>query len=428
MSSSSAATAGLYRVADTGGPAIPATELDASRGETEHRGPVFLPDGHRFIFQAVSWDSSSKSALYLASLESASRTHVVDAQNSKVAYSQGILFYQRDRILTAQLFDARAGRVAGQPRAIVAGVAGWFAVSASGTLAYRVEPDPETTLTWFDRQNQRLGPVGAAGMIGLFRVSPDRRWAAVERRDGGGSSDIWTIDLERNVSARLTSDPGDDTDPTWSADSAHVIFKSNRKGPGDLYRRAANGTGEDELLFESPEDKAPTSVSSDGTLLFNQVTSGAKGIDVYALPLGKTGGEGRTPIPVVSTAFQDMNAVFSPDGRWIAYMSNESGWQVYVQPFPATGARVGVSTTCGANPQWSADGKQLFFNCNANRILTVDVTVRLRPGPPREVFSGPWLGWTIDPSGQKLLVTPASEATTSSPITVITNWIANWKK
>ena len=192
-----------------------------------------------------------------------------------------------------------------------------------------------------------------------------------------------------------------------------------------------NGTGEDELLFESPEDKWPASVSFDGTLLlFAQVTSGARGTDIYALPLGKTGGEGRSPFPVVSTAFQDYDAVMSPDGRWIAYVSNESGFQVYVQPFPATGARVRVSTTCAGNPHWSADGKELFFACGApatTSILAVDVTVPLRPGPPREVFSGRWQAWAIDPSGRRLLATPASE-TNTSPITVITHWIANWKK
>ena len=190
----------------------------------------------------------------------------------------------------------------------------------------------------------------------------------------------------------------------------------------DLYRRAAGGGGADELLFESPERKVPTDVSSDGKLLlFDRDMGPQRKLDVWALPLtgGRPSTSGSGPFPVVSTEFDEGKAAFSPDGRWIAYESD--GSEIYIQPFPTTGVRVRVSTTRSLDPQWSADGKQIFFRTWDNTLMVVDTNTPTRPGVPKALFtqSGPW---TADPAGQRFLF--AVEGTANAPITVVVNWAA----
>ena len=349
-----------------------------------------------------------------------------------VAYAQGHLFYHRDGTLMAQPFDEKAGRLTGDAAPMIENIdinAGngraAFSVAANGTLAYRASGSSGTqTLTWFDRQGKRVGTVGEPGTyFGNPQVSRDGRWLAVGRGDAG-KYDIWTIDLKRNVPTRLTSDPADDTAPVWSADGTHVIFRSNRKaGIFDVYQRAAGGGGADELLFESPENKWPD--ASDGkSLLFSRAMGRQHGWDLLALPL--TGD--RKPFPVIATEFSEVNSAFSPDGRWIAYQSNESGSaQAYLQPFPTTGARVRVSTTTGTLPQWSADGKQIFYRTSDNHIMVVDMTSPLRPGVPKELFTQTG-AWTIDPSGQRFLFATSAEAGVAAPITVVLNFVAGMGK
>ena len=340
----------------------------------------------------------------------------------------------------AQPFDEKAGRLAGDAAPVIEGIdynpangRAAFSVSANGTLAYRASGSSGTqTLTWFDRQGKRVGTVGEPGTYGGNpQVSRDGRWLAVSKADsaigaGGGKNDIWTIDLERNVPTRLTSGPADDSVPVWSADGTHVIFRSNRKGGTyHLYQRAAGGGGADELLFESPDPKWPQSASPDGRfLLFNRAMGAQKKSDVWALPL--TGD--RKPFSVISTEFNEAGAVFSPDSRWIVYQSDESGsLHIHLQPFPTTGAKVRVSTTTGTLPQWSADGKQIFYRTSDNHIMVVDVTSPLRPGVPKELFTQSG-AWTIDPSGQRFLFVTSGDAGVAAPITVVLNFVAGLGK
>jgi Tol biopolymer transport system component len=432
------AGARLFRIPESGGQPVAVTELDKSRNETSHTWPIFLPDGRRFIYAAQGSDTS-KSALYLASLDSPARTHLIDGF-SFVAYARGYLFFQRRGTLMAQPFDEKAGRVNGDGAPVIEGVQSdesfgdcACSVSADGTLAYITGTSlvGGNALTWFDAHGQRAGTVGEPSVLQGFRISPDGRSLAVSLKDNSTNSnnsanyDIWTIDLERNVSTRLTSDSKIDNNPIWSADGTHVIFRSDRKGQGDLYQRAAGGGGADELLFESLESKAPTSASRDGKLmLFTRNMGGQKKTDIWALPLSGD----RKPFPVVSTDFNESGAAFSPDGRWIAYDSSESGAnQIYIQPFPPTGPRVRVSTTTGNNPAWSADGRQLFYRTNDNHVMSVDVTSPMRPGVPKELFTQAG-GWTMDPVHQRFLMAVAPDATGAAPITVVLNWTAGLGK
>ena len=413
----------LYRVPATGGEPTVVVQLDPSRQEIGILRPRFLPDARRFIFQAIS-KNASKNALFMASLDGGSRTHLFDGQ-STVSYIDGYLLYNRDGRLMAQRFDDRQGRLVGDAAPVVENLFGAegfaaYSIAGNGTLAYRADSQSvATTLVWFDRQGSRVGTVGGPALYQNPQLSPDGKSLAVCRKDGG-QHDIWIVDLERNVPVKLTTDPAVDDFPVWSADSRSVIFASNRKGVFDLYRRMADGSGTDELLFDSAENKRPTDTSTDGKLLLFTARPGedTRPREVWGLPLT---GE-RKPFPIL-TESNESNAVFSPDRRSIAYDGSDSGARaIYIQPFPVTGARVKVSTAPAAFPKWSADGRQLFYS-GVEALTAVDVSDPRHPGTPKPLVpSTAWVSWVVDREGQRFLRAASSEASAVEPITVILNW------
>jgi dipeptidyl aminopeptidase/acylaminoacyl peptidase len=310
--------------------------------------PTFLPDGQRFVFQAFSQDAS-KHAVFVGSLEGGSRSHLLDGMTN-TAYADGYLLYHRDGTLMAQPFDDRTGHFAGSAVPTVenlfTGERGFaaFSVARNGTLAYRAAGHGAATLAWFDMQGKRVPTPGGAGPYEHPSLSPDGRKLAVCRTENG-QRDIWIVDLDRGIPSRLTSSPAIDDYPVWSSDGTRVIFASDRNGPDDLYWRAADGSGGDELLFASPEIKRPTSVSTDGTLLFTVRTGpGQNSLDVWGLPLNAD----NKPVPVLAAReANEYNAVFSPDGHWVAYQRGEGNGrtQIYLQPFQRPAPRFGCRRT-----------------------------------------------------------------------------------
>ena len=378
----------------------------------------------------------SKNALFMASIDGGRRTHLLDGL-SKFAYADGYLLYHREGTLMAQPFDHKEARLTGEAIPVVEnlftaeGGFAAFTIADNGTLAYRANSESAAaTLTWFDQQGNRVGTVAGPGAYENPQLSRDGRWLAVCRK-AGGQHDIWIVDLQRNVPVRLTTDPAVDDFPVWSDDGKHVIFASSRKGVFDLYRRAADGSGADEMLFASAENKRPTDVSPDGRLLlFTARTGGMVGqlgqLDVWGLSLT---GE-RKPFSILaSPGSPEENAVFSPDGRWITYQGSDIGGAgIYIQPFPATGERIRVSTTPATFPKWTA-GKQIFYN-GQDALTVVDVTDPRRPGAPRSVF--PWsawaTSWVVDRDGQRFLRAASSDPAAVEPITVILNWTASLRR
>jgi serine/threonine protein kinase/Tol biopolymer transport system component len=422
----------LYRIPDKGGTPGLVVDLDPSRKETSISRPVFLPDGRRFIFQAGSPDTS-KDALFLSSLDGAPRTHLLDVL-SKFAYADGYLLFQRDGTLMAQPFDEQRGRLIGGAVPVIetirSGYGGFaaFSIADNGTLAYQEDDSRAAagTLAWFDQQGKRIGTVAGPGSYEEPSLSPDGRRLAVCRKVGR-NHDIWVVDLERNVQNRLTTDPAVDDFPVWSNDSKHLIFASNRKGVFDLYRRAADGSGTDEVLFASADTKQPTDVSSDGKhLLFTARPLGRRS-EVWGLTL--TGD--RKPFRVLASSTSNQgNAVFSPDREWIAYYGGDSGGpEIYLQPFPPTGERIPVSTAPAHHPKWSADGKRIFYN-GVGALTVVDVTDPRRPGAPKPLFPWtPWeVSWVVDRDGQRFLRSTSGDAAAAQPITVIVNWTASLRR
>ncbi|MCA1605718.1 MAG: hypothetical protein LC775_09655, partial [Acidobacteria bacterium] len=332
-----------------GGASTAVTKLDESRRQTTHRWPYFLPDGHHFLYRigGVGFSSQNENnGVYLGSLESQEQRLILRTDTS-AAYASGHLLFAREATLMAQPFDEKSFQLTGDAFPIAerlqfdfGGARAIFSVSENGVLAFQSGlTRGNTQPVWFDRGGKQIGPVSEPGFYGAPRLSPDGRKLAVLIFDPQvGGTDIWLYELSRNVPTRFTFDPAFETFPLWSPDGGQVVFVSNRKGPNDIYQKPSSGAGNEEVLFESNEGKATTSWSPDGRFIAftNTDTKANTKQDLWILPLFGD----RKPFPFLQTPFNEFFAQFSPDGHWIAYVSDESGSnQVYIAPFPAPGGK-----------------------------------------------------------------------------------------
>jgi Tol biopolymer transport system component/predicted Ser/Thr protein kinase len=437
---------GLRRLSESGGTPSPLTVPDPSHGST-HESPSFLPDGRHFIY---SVQSAEHSGIYLGSLQAS-----LDRQSSKLLISTtadalyapsddpaiGYLLFPSETSLLAQPFDNRRMELAGEAVPIAEGFGierrGNFSASENGVLVYRTGSRfPVTQLQWFDRTGKMLGGVGEPGRYDSVTLSPDGTKAAVAHASGG-SLDIWIDELVHGTSQRLTFDPASDMMAVWSPDGSRLVFASNRAGVYDIYEQASSGVGSEDVLLKSGEPKYPYDWSPDGRWLLY----GVLGANLDLWVVHPAAGE-RKPVRYLASQFNKSQARFSPDGRFIAYTSNESGKnEVYVQPFPeASGGKSLVSQDGGNQPQWRRDGKELFYISADSKVMAVDITTTpvFRNGNPKPLFVAPiWGGlptlnvtrYGVTPGGQKFLInTLASKAPPPSPITVVLNWQMGLKK
>ncbi|MDO8629211.1 MAG: hypothetical protein Q7R41_01855, partial [Phycisphaerales bacterium] len=346
-------TGPLYAVSAAGGAAKPITELDGNRGEDTHRYPHFLPDGRHFLFLArcSSAGAGREPVIVVAALDSSERKTVLhDASN--VAYASGHLLFVRQNTLMAQPFDAVRLESTGDAIPVVQDVRmderfslGVFSVSQTGILAYQTgKEESQAQLVWFDRSGKRLGTVGAPESYypGFLNLSPNGTRVAVGILDAAGLSDIWLLDLERGIRSKFTLDPGDDSNAVWSPDGSQIVYNCRYSGNKyTLSRKATTSAGIVEPLLSTTENAFSASDwSGDGKfILYTAQPLGGKN-DLWALPLE----DDRTPRPVVQTEHDESDGRFSPDGRWIAYVSDASGrYEVYVAPFPGPGGTLQVS-------------------------------------------------------------------------------------
>ncbi len=419
---------GIYRVSEDGGASTAMTTLDANAGEIVHLPSTFLPDGRRFIYMAQNRDTD-KNAMFVASIDGGQPSRLA-VPATRVVYARAWLWYIKDRTLIAQRTDPDTLRFEGGPISVVAGV-GDFTVSRSGALVVAPPESTSLRMAWLDSQGVTTATVGDPGLYtGMVRpqLSPDGTRMVFLRPDASGAADVWQVDLERNVSTRLTATPNPKTAAIYSPDGKHIVFASTRSAFTDLYRRAADGSGSDELLLASESRKVPGSISPDGSvLLFGQSTT-ANGPDIWALPLVGD----RTPRPLIATRELEGHAQFSPDGRWIAYCASESGEpdQVWVAPYPPTGARTRLSTVTGSAPHWSADGRQVYYGLPSGQIMRVSVTIAgasVRAAVPEAVLTAPELfshnAFVLDARSRILALTPESNRK-REPATVLLNWPA----
>jgi eukaryotic-like serine/threonine-protein kinase len=402
------------------------------------RWPQFMPDGKHFVFLAVQHEKGPESSLFFASLDGLKPKLVMTA-TAGARYASGRLLFLRGTALMSQAFDPSTGKLSGEP-ALVADQVLWdggvwrgvFDASTNGVLAYeRGSVAAATRLAWFDRNGKQLSSVAIPTGFQTMTLSRDAKFLAVQ---GNPAADLWSYDLARGVHTRLTFDPANHAFPAWSPDDKWVAYVSGKNNKNDIFRKPSDGTGAEEPLIVSPQNKNLSDWSPDGTyILFIQPGASNQGSEIWAMPLA---GE-RKPFPIVQTPFNNSGAVFSPDGKWVAYSSDESGRnEVYVTSFPNPAGKWQVSLDGGANPQWSSNGKEIFFlSANDNRIMSAQVGSKgsqfvvgkvqpyFRLSGTAQIFA--W--FQPAPGGEKFLA-PAPTAENQPALTLILNWPAELDK
>jgi serine/threonine protein kinase/Tol biopolymer transport system component len=434
----------LYRVPAAGGAPVPLTTLDATRKEISHTHPRFLPDGRHFLY-VVDSPQRQNSGIYVGSLDSKETKLLVNSDQSAEYAPQGYLLFLRDRTLMAQGFDADKLEVKGEPFPVAEQVDrlgqgtryALFSVSATGVLVYRSGSIENVQLIWFDREGKQIGTVGPIGSYAAPWLSPDEKRVVFGAVEPQGGSDIWIMELARGTPTRLTFDPAVDISPIWSPDGTRIVFSSNREGPMNLYQKAANGAGNDELLLKSDDLKSAVDWSADGRFILFQDLGPKTNFDLWVLPLSGD----QKPYPFLQTDFAEQQGRFSADGKWVAYTSNESGTaQVYVRSFPDSGGKWQISTNGGAQPQWRHDGRELFYTSADRKLMAVDVKANgstLDVGVPKALFDlriqtaglpGPRNFYVAAADGRRFLIASVPEDRLTTPTTVVENWNAGLKK
>jgi len=443
---------GLFKVAASGGVATQVTKLE--RDETSHGWPQFLPDGRHFLYLAISGGSRTPTStvdasrsIYAGALDSADRTPILQGV-LRSAYANGHLLFIREGTLMAQRFDAASLRLTGDPVPVAEQVAAntgngrtAFAVSESGMLVYR--NGGSTTgvalLTWFDRTGKRLGMVSTGSEYGAVALSPDGTALVATIAAPPRPGDLWLLSLARaNVPSRLTFTPDEaKVGVIWSPDSSRIAFASGPVGQAkNIYQKKADGVSDPELLLDSQASAnavtlVTTSWSPDGRYIAFDQSDRQTNFDSWLLPLAGD----RKPVPFLKTAFNESSATFSPDGHWIAYLSDKSGTNdVYIRPFPTGDREWRISEGGGTSPRWRADGRELFYVVPSLRALMavpIKAGSTLEPGQPARLFEFPLLRnggarqYAVTPDGQRLLIIePQAAALTmsGSPIIVVINW------
>ena len=421
---------GIRKVSAAGGPSVPVTTL--SSGETGHRWPEFLPDGRRFLYLALQAGRADYTS-YLTSLESKERTRIGEV-DSKVKYSPpGYLLFARGRVLVASAFDVATGRLIGDPQAIAEPISfqsaatggggnAALSVSATGALAFRTGDLATAQLQWFERSGKPGAAIGDPGPIRQFNLSRDQKQIALEQIDARlGTSDIWLGDVSRGVFSRFTFDPASETDPTWSPDGTRIAF--SRNGGAVIFEKPVGGGPEVQLLALG-QSAWPDDWSPDGRFMVYVSPLGGRVIGI--LPL--TGD--KKPFALIDSPFRKDQPEFSPDGRWLAYNSDESGRsEVYVQPFPGPGERVRLSTAGGTQPRWRKDGQELFYLALDGTLMSVATGLpSLAPTAPKPLFqthinvTAILDHYAVSADGQRFLMLVPTGSANETPITVVLNW------
>ena len=425
----------LNAVPAGGGDPLAVTRLERPR-QTGHRFPHFLPDGTHFLFYSLGTPEGR--GVYLGTLGSTDARRLFEADSTAVFAEPDWVLFAREGALWAHRLDLGAMRPVGEPVPVSTRVALNVALfgdvalpeAAPGLIAYRASAGTRQ-FVWLDRTGRQIGALGGPdeGQPTALQLSPDGR-TAMFRRTLGGNTDLWSIEAGRNMLRRLTSDPARDYEAVWSPGGDRIALNSDRKGILDLYEMPLSGGSVSvaRMLLETAEHKNITDWSSDGRFILYMVQSPTTASDLWVLPL-----EGdRRPTPLANSVAAEGWGRFSPDGRWVAYTSNENGTnELYVQSFPDLGRKVQISTEGGSWPVWRRDGQELFFVSGDNRMMSARITSsgpQVATQTPSALFSlqvalsgvgnSPW--YAVSPDGQRFLVNTAVEG--ASPITILLNW------
>jgi serine/threonine protein kinase len=433
----------IQRISAAGG--VP---VDITKTKHDYRYPLFLPDGRHFVYLVE--DPGKSSGIYIGSLDGTERRLLSD--RSGVAFAppasgmrNGHLLYVRtpENTLMAQPFDAASGQNAGDVFPIAEGVSllssryAPITVSENGVLMYSTGSGNENQMVWLDRAGKLLGPVGAAGGVAFPAISPDGKAVAFDR-----GSNIWLRDLVRGAETRFTLDR-QGSNPIWSPKGDRIAFRSPGNGVDGLYQRPASGTGQEELLFASADNKIPHQWSRDGRFVVYTDLTAKTGRDIWVVPMNEGEQIPRKAVPFLQTEFNELQGQISPDGRWMAYTSDESAQrEVYVRPFPTGDGKSKISITGGEQPRWLGDGRELSFVGNDGRLMLVAVKAppgprpTLEPGSPDPLFDLHLTGlgntiafqYDVTADGKRFLVNTTAASSGAQPLTVVVNWQAGLKK
>ena len=448
--------AGLRRVSASGGESALVTKSDPARKESGHGFPQFLPDGKHFIYFVQSTDAEVR-GVYASSLDAPDRRERILRTASKAFYApprggySGYLLWLQEQTLLAQRFDAGRLRLDGEPVAIAENIAigqlgpvrAAYWISDAGILVYfgGAQLD-QRRIVWMGRDGRPLGDPVPSDRFGSLALSPDGQRVAFERtvQEAGGAAgkqDVWMWTFDQKLMTKLTFDNQRDMYPIWSPDGRRIVYVSDRvDSMTQIYRKDASGAGQEERLTDSPNRKITMDWSRDGRYVLYRQMSEKTGMDLWALPL-----DGAKPFALAESQFNEGGGRFSPDGKWLAYNSNETGTsQIYVQAFPPSpaGARSKwqISQNGGQEMRWRGDGRELFWNTSDGRMWAADIETSARgvqSGTPRELFAAPIYTATagsfdVTPDGQRfLLLLFASQGEGSIRLNVVSNWQAGLK-
>jgi serine/threonine-protein kinase len=436
---------GLLQVSAEGGATVELTKIDRANGEASHVWPELLPDGEAVIFTVFFRDATQAPQIALRDLRTGAQKTLIRGGRNARYLSAGLLVYGAGNDLYAARLDQSELVVTGSPRRVLDSIAvkgqigpAVFSLSRGGSLLY-LTGDAQTTshtLLWVDRLGHEERIAAPPRAYVHARLSPDGERAALDVRDQ--ENDIWIWDFSRNVLTRFTFDQGRDEAPAWTPDGRRLAFASSRFGGGkvDLFWQAADGTGTAEPIGTSASFASPYSFAPDGKMLVVREATSSSGSDLSVVPLGAD----RTRKPLLHTPFKEMNAEISPDGRWLAYDSDESQQsQVFVRPFPDVQmGRWQISTNGGSQPVWSRNGKELFYVDGLGRIVAVPIQpgIRLMTGSPSVIVEHPYAivtgaiyrTYDVSPDGRRFLMISDRVATDGKPNVAQLNLVLNWSE
>jgi len=443
---------GLFKVSAAGGQPEPLTTLDKSKKESTHRWPQVLPDGKAVIFtshtQATGdFDNATIEVLTLAT----GQRRVLLRGGSYARYiPSGHLVYVSKATLFAVPFDLGRLEVSGSPAPVVQNVfwnqtegAAQFSYSRTGVLTY-LRGGPEVArypIVWVDRKGGTTKLLDEPGAYANPRLSPDgKRLALTVLKDG--NFDIWVHDLERGVPTRLTFDDASDSEQVWSPDGRYIAFSSGRSKTDNIYRKRADGSGDEERLTTSDDPHWANAWAPDGQSLAVSQLRGNGNFDVMTLTLAD-----KQLTPLLTSSFRESDPAISPDGHWVAYASNEAGRaEIYVRPYPSGSGRWQVSDNGGAYPRWSGSGRELFYRVDGGlMVASIEADGEsIRTGKPARLFTGPFRGglgglaisgntfadYDVSADGQRFVMFPSTEveSTNRGVVTFVTRWFDDLAK
>ena len=437
----------VLRLPASGSKAEPVTKVDASRGETGHRYPFFLPDGRHFLYLAMNLAgprNDPANRLWVGSLDGAPAKPLIPA-NFNAQYADGHLLFVRGGdfggSLLAQPFDSLRLTTSGQPVTVAEQLAlygdflgfGDYSVSQSGTLVFDGS-QLLRRLEWYDRTGKQTGVFGEPAAYFGARISPDDSRIAVGVYDSGTqTTQIWVGDVTRGVRTRLTSGPGSNGGPVWSPDGSKIAFQTDRKHQADVYIRPADGSGAEEGITDEDGQRIPTDWSKDGQIVFlDREAAGGRLEQLSVIPVASP----RKPLTLLPRAANDFgfSVRLSPDGRWLVYDLDESGRsEVYVVSFPDGKGKLQISNNGGLAPKWTRGGKEIVYNSFDGKLMSVpiDTSRGLRAGTPTQLFQlpeGAGFGWDVGSDGERFLVNAPVIKSSSVPLSVVVDWTAGLKK